>query len=86
VRYVFLDRGWEDYSFWVETDRRFLKRLNRLLEECARTPFEGIGKPEPLAGDYRGWWSRRLDQEHRLIYRIEGDDVVIAQCRYHYEK
>ena len=86
MRYVFLSRGWEDYSHWIETDRRMLRRLNRIIEDCARSPFAGIGKPEPLMGDYAGWWSRRIDGEHRLVYRVVGDDLLIAQCRYHYHK
>ena len=59
-------------------------KINRLIEECRRHPFDGIGKPEPLKGDYSGWWSRRIDREHRLVYRVEGDTLLIAQCRYHY--
>ena len=59
-------------------------KINRLIEECRRHPFDGIGKPEPLKGDYSGWWSRRIDREHRLVYRVEGDTLIIAQCRYHY--
>jgi toxin YoeB len=86
VRYVFLDRGWEDYSYWQSTDKQVLKKLNRLIDDCARSPYAGIGKPELLAGDFSGWWSRRIDGEHRLVYRIEGNDLIIAQCRYHYHK
>ena len=86
MRYVFLDQGWEDYQHWMQVDRGMLKRLNRLIEDCARSPFSGIGKPEALRDDFSGWWSRRIDGEHRLVYRIEGDALVIAQCRFHYHK
>ena len=63
-----------------------LRKLNRLIMECQRTPFSGIGKPEPLKGDFAGWWSRRIDQEHRLVYRVTDDTLLIAQCRYHYDR
>jgi len=86
VRYVFLQRGWEDYQHWMQADRALLKRLNRLIEDCVRSPFSGIGKPEALRDDLSGWWSRRIDEEHRLVYRIEGDALIIAQCRFHYSK
>ncbi|MDB5539582.1 MAG: toxin YoeB [Devosia sp.] len=86
MRYVFLSKGWEDYQHWMDNDRQMLRRLNRLIMECNRTPFDGIGKPEPLRDDFAGWWSRRIDDEHRLVYRVNGDDLIIAQCRYHYHK
>ncbi len=86
MRYVFLDRGWEDYQHWGDHDRQMLRRLKRLIRECSRTPFTGIGKPEPLREDFSGWWSRRIDGEYRLVYRIQGDDLIIAQCRFHYRK
>lgn len=86
MRYVFLSRGWEDYHHWIDTDRRMLRRLNKVIEDCARSPFSGLGKPEPLTGDFAGWWSRRIDGEHRLVYRVTGDDLIIAQCRFHYER
>jgi len=63
-----------------------LKRLNRLIEDCIRSPFSGIGKPEALREDFSGWWSRRIDEEHRLVYRVDSGDLVIAQCRFHYHK
>ena len=84
MRIVFSAQGWDDYQHWQETDPKPLVRLNALIRECSRTPFQGTGKPEPLRGTLSGWWSRRLNQEHRLIYRVEGDDLLIAQCRYHY--
>ena len=86
MRYTFLDQAWDDYSFWIENDKITLRRLNRLLDECSRTPYFGTGKPEALRGNWSGWWSRRIDDKHRLVYRIEGGDLVIAQCRYHYAK
>ena len=84
MRIVFSKQAWEDYLHWQANDPRLLQRLNGLIKECARTPFQGTGKPEPLRGDLSGWWSRRMTQEHRLVYRVEGDDLLIAQCRYHY--
>jgi toxin YoeB len=81
---VFHERGWEDYLYWQTADRKILGRINGLIKACSREPFEGIGKPEPLRGDLAGWWSRRIDQEHRLIYRVIGEELQIAQCRHHY--
>lgn len=88
MKIVFADHAWEDYQYWLDTDRKTLVRLNGLIEECRRTPFKGTGKPEPLRGDLKGWWSRRLTQEDRLVYRVEGKGkdqrLEIAQCRFHY--
>jgi toxin YoeB len=84
VRIVFTETAWADYLHWQQTDPKLLLRLNALIKECGRTPFSGIGKPEPLRGDLKGWWSRRIDQEHRLVYKFSGDSLMIAQCRYHY--
>jgi len=84
MRLIFHPRAWEDYLYWQATDRTLWVRINSLIQECTRTPFTGIGKPEPLKGDYSGWWSRRITQEHRLVYRVEQDSLQIAQCRYHY--
>lgn len=84
MKLVFHDQAWADYLYWQQYDRKLLKRLNGLIKECVRTPFDGTGKPEPLRGSLSGWWSRRLDREHRLVYRLEGDSLLIAQCRYHY--
>ena len=86
MRLVFTDHGWEDYQHWVTNDRRTLKRLNRLIEDTLRSPFEGIGKPEPLQHLLAGVWSRRVDDEHRLVYLVNDDDLVIVQARYHYAK
>ena len=86
MRLTFQAHGWEDYLHWQETDRKMLRKLNGLIRECLRTPFTGTGKPEPLKGEFAGWWSRRIDQEHRLVYRITDDALLIAQCRYHYSR
>jgi toxin YoeB len=77
VRFVFTPHGWDDYRHWPTTDRAMLKRVTRLLDDIARDPFEGIGKPEQLRHALAGAWSRRIDQEHRLVYLIEGDDIVV---------
>ncbi len=81
---IFMSPAWEDYLYWQKTDKRMLKRLNELIKQCQRTPFDGIGKPESLKGDLSGWWSRRIDQEHRLVYRKEEKGLYILQCRRHY--
>ena len=82
----FADRGWEDYQHWVQNDRKILKRINLLLADIKRNPDDpqGLGKPERLKGNYRGYLSRRITSEHRLVYKIIGDLIVVAQCRYHY--
>lgn len=85
MKYVFTDESWEDYQYWLKTDRNKLKRINQLLKDIARHPFDGIGKPEPLKFKYSGFWSRRIDDEHRLIYRVKDDEIQIAKCRYHYD-
>lgn len=84
MRIVFTALAWEDYLHWQATDRGTLRRLNRLLEDCSRDPFAGVGKPEPLRHALAGAWSRRIDQEHRLVYLVDGDDLVVLQARYHY--
>lgn len=86
MKLIFQDEGWEDYLYWQTQDRKVLKKINTLIKECLRTPFSGTGKPEPLKGDLAGWWSRRIDQEHRLVYRVTDTGLEIAQCRYHYTK
>ena len=80
----FSDYAWADYLYWQTTDKQMLKRINALIKECQRTPFEGTGKPEPLKHQLAGFWSRRIDQTHRLVYAVEGDVLEIAQCRDHY--
>ncbi|MBY6239707.1 Txe/YoeB family addiction module toxin [Methylosinus sp. Sm6] len=84
MKLVFAEQAWEDYLYWQAQDAKILERVNQLIEESLRTPFSGTGKPEPLRGDLRGWWSRRITLEHRLVYRVEGESLLIAQCRYHY--
>ncbi|MFN0114451.1 MAG: Txe/YoeB family addiction module toxin [Paracoccaceae bacterium] len=81
---LFQARAFEQYGEWQRLDRGGLAKVNHLIAECRRRPFVGIGKPEPLRSDYSGWWSRRIDREHRLVYRVEGDRLIIVQCRYHY--
>ncbi|MBC3192744.1 Txe/YoeB family addiction module toxin [Pseudonocardia sp. C8] len=85
MRVVFTSHGWRDYQHWITGDRATLKRLNRLVDDVLRDPFDGIGKPEPLRHALAGAWSRRISEEHRLVYLVEGDDVVILQARYHYD-
>jgi toxin YoeB len=85
VRLVFTPHGWADYLHWQSVDKKTLKRINRLIEDTLRDPFAGIGKPEPLRHVLQGCWSRRIDAEHRLVYLIEDEDLVILQARYHYE-
>ena len=80
----FSDQAWEEYLYWQAHDKAILKRINMLLREIQRSPFEGIGKPEPLKHHLAGFWSRRIDDEHRLVYTTQGDCVLVAQCRYHY--
>ncbi len=88
MKLLFSGRAWEDYQHWVATDPNVLERVNALIRECTRTPFTGTGKPEPLKGDLKGWWSRRITLEDRLVYRIAGaapDQVLeMVQCRFHY--
>lgn len=84
MKIVFLDQGWEDYLYWQTTDKATLKKINSLLKEIERIPFDGSGKPEPLKHNLAGWWSRRISLEHRLVYKIDENSIVILQCRYHY--
>lgn len=84
MKTVFTEHGWADYVYWSETDRRMVKRINRLIEDSKRDPFAGIGKPEPLKGDLSAFWSRRIDEEHRLVCRVRGDELTVVQARYHY--
>lgn len=84
MRFVFTPHGWDDYVHWQTTDRAMLKRINRLLDDVARDPFGGIGKPEQLRHALAGAWSRRIDAEHRLVYLVDGNDIIAVQARYHY--
>lgn len=76
--------AWEDYEYWQKTSKEKIRQINKLIKAIKREPFEGIGKPEPLKHDLAGYWSRRIDQEHRLVYEVQDDAIVIIQCRYHY--
>ena len=76
--------AWEDYEYWQKTSKEKVKQISKLIKAIKRDPFEGIGKPEPLKHDLAGYWSRRIDQEHRLVYEVQDDAIIIIQCRYHY--
>lgn len=82
---VWFEEAWEDYLYWQMEDRKVMKRINVLLKAIEREPFRGIGKPEPLKGELSGFWSRRIDDTHRLVYRIRGGYLEILQCRGHYD-
>jgi toxin YoeB len=82
----FQERGWKEYLYWQSQDKKTLKRINELIRDIVRNGYSGIGKPEPLTGELSGWWSRRIDDSNRLVYRLRGEDVVeIAQCGGHYD-
>ena len=89
MRVVFTEEGWDDYQHWIRTDAKVLGKLNDLIEDSRRNLFTGLGKPEPLRGDLKGWWSRRIAGDHRLVYAIEGKDdaqrIIVSACRYHHE-
>ena len=85
MKYIFVDESWEDYLYWQKTNKKTLKRINDLLKNISREPFSGISKPEPLKHKYKGFWSRRIDEEHRLIYRVKDNEIHIAKCRFHYD-
>ncbi|MEL6560046.1 MAG: Txe/YoeB family addiction module toxin [Bacteroidota bacterium] len=80
---IFSTHAWDDYQYWLREDKKMLKKVNELIKQCQRKPFEGIGKPEALKNDLSGWWSRRINHEHRLVYKIENGKLLIAQCRKH---
>jgi toxin YoeB len=84
VRLIFSDHAWADYLFWQKTDRKILLRINTIIKETMRNPFEGIGKPEPLKHALSGYWSRRITEEQRFVYKVSEDSIHIAQLRYHY--
>lgn len=84
MKLVFAEQAWEDYLYWQRTDKKLLERINTLIREITRSPFEGIGKPEPLKNALSGYWSRRINDEHRIVYKIVDKAVLIAQLRYHY--
>ena len=84
MRLIFAEPAWQDYLYWQTQDKQILKRINQLIQEIMREPFSGIGKPEPLKHALSGYWSRRINDEHRIVYKIENDALLIAQLRYHY--
>ncbi len=84
MKLIFAEHAWEDYLYWQRTDRKIVQRVNTLIREIQRAPFEGIGKPEPLKHGFSGYWSRRINDEHRIVYKVEADSLFIAQLRYHY--
>jgi len=88
MKILWTDLAWQDYLFWQETDRDVLRKINDLVKDVRRSPFKGIGKPEPLKGNLKGWWSRRITGQHRFVYRVQGkgdaQQLEIAQCRFHY--
>lgn len=86
MRIIFTTNSWEDYTSWLTEDKNMLRKINELAKDIQRTPFEGKGKPEPLKYDLAGFWSRRIDREHRLVYRVENKEILIYSCKYHYDK
>ena len=84
MKLIFAETAWEDYLYWQKRDKKMLNRINKLVKDIQRTPFEGIGKPEPLKHALAGYWSRRIDEAHRIVYAVKDDSILIAQLRYHY--
>ena len=84
-RIIFSKNAWEDYTSWYKNDRKTLRKINNLIKDIQSSPYEGIGKPEPLKYDLAGLWSRRIDREHRIVYNVEDEDLLIYSCRYHYD-
>ena len=85
MKYVFVDESWEDYLFWQKNDKKILNKIYTLLKDISRNPYSGLGKPEPLKYKYQGFWSRKIDNEHRLIYQVKNDEILVAKCRFHYD-
>ena len=85
MKLCFVDESWEDYLYWQKTDKKMIARINKLIKDILRSPYEGIGRPEALKHKYRGFWSRRIDSEHRIIYRVLENEIWIAKCRFHYD-
>ena len=84
MKLFFSDNAWQDYQYWLNNDKKILRRINELIKDIQRNKYEGVGKPEPLKHNLAGYWSRRINNEHRLVYKIENDSIWIAQLRYHY--
>ena len=85
MKLAFTLRAWEDYNYWQKVNPKMVKKINELIKVILRTPFEGIGKPEPLKHDLAGFWSRRNDQEHRIVYHVDGLEITVISCRFHYD-
>lgn len=83
---AFTENAWGDYTYWQKIDKKIVKKINELIKDIQRNPFDGIGKPEPLKYDLAGYWSRRIDHEHRLVYQVTEDELLIYACRFHYDK
>ena len=86
MKLIWSSTSWADYLYWQKVDKKIVNRINALIKSSMRTPFEGVGKPEALKGDLQGYWSRRITSEHRLVYKHDGNQLLIAACRYHYGK
>ena len=84
MKLIFAEKAWEDYLYWQKTDTKLLNRINALIKDIKREPFDGIGKPEPLKHALSGYWSRRINDEHRIVYKMQQDSILVAQLRYHY--
>jgi toxin YoeB len=82
---TFSENAWNDYLYWQKVDKKIVKKINKLIKEIQRTPFEGTGRPEKLRYDLAGYWSRRIDQEHRLVYQVDNDQILVYSCRFHYD-
>ncbi|MFH1160261.1 MAG: Txe/YoeB family addiction module toxin [bacterium] len=85
MKCIFVDESWEDYLYWQQSDKKMLHRINDLIKDIGRRPFTGLGKPEPLKHKYKGYWLRRINEEHRLIYQVREDEILILKCRFHYD-
>ncbi|HEY5297243.1 MAG TPA: Txe/YoeB family addiction module toxin [Verrucomicrobiae bacterium] len=84
MKLMFAEQAWEDYLFWQQTDKKTTRRIHELIKDATRNPFSGLGKPEPLRHALAGFWSRRITEEHRMVYRVAGNNLLLAQLRYHY--
>ena len=84
MKLIFTDEAWEEYLYWQVTDKKILKKINNLIKDTKREPFDGLGKPEPLKHELAGYWSRRISQEHRLVYEVFEESILVVSCRYHY--
>jgi len=85
LKKIWSDKSWDDYLYWQKVNKNMLKKINQLIKDIERNPFDGLGKPEPLKENLSGWWSRRIDDTHRIVYRIINDNLEIAQCKDHYQ-